>query len=111
MTDNDDELLKEAVDGLEARTGGRTRKVIHWLRDPKSRWIRLPLGILCIIGSFFWFLPVLGVELFPIGLLLIAEEIPFLRRPAARLMLWLERRWDGLLKWYRRRRRRSQSRH
>ena len=111
MTDTDDELLKEAFDELEARTGGRTRKMIHWLRDPKSRWIRLPLGILCIIGSFFWLLPVLGVELFPIGLLLIAEEIPFLRRPAARLMLWLERRWDGLLKWYRRRRRRSQSRH
>jgi hypothetical protein len=31
--------------------------------------LRLPLGILCIIAGFFWFLPVVGLELFPIGLL------------------------------------------
>jgi hypothetical protein len=110
MTKRDDELLKEAFDGLEKRTAGRTRQVIHWLRDPNSRWVRLPLGILFIIGSFFWFLPVVGIEWLPIGLLLIAEEVPFLRRPAARMMLWLERRWDALFNWYRRRKSRSRSR-
>lgn len=100
MTDSDKELLEEAFDGLEDRTGGRVRKAIRWLRDPRSRWIRVPLGILCIIVSFFWFLPVIGIEWLPVGLLLLAEEIPFLRRPAARLMLWLESKWDALCLWY-----------
>ena len=32
-------------------------------------------GILLIIGSFFWFLPILGLEMFPIGLMLIAIDV------------------------------------
>jgi hypothetical protein len=56
----------------------------------------VPLGILCIIASFFWFLPVIGIEFFPIGLLLLAQDVPFLRRPAAKMLLWLERKWQAL---------------
>ena len=56
------------------------------------------------VSSFFWFLPVVGIEWLPIGLLLIAEEVPFLRRPAARLMLWLAHKWDALRSWFSRRR-------
>lgn len=47
------------------------------------------------------FLPVIGIELLPLGLLLIAEDVPFLRGPAARLMLWLEDRWRALRRWWR----------
>ena len=104
MADRDTELLEEAFDGLEDRTGGRLRRFIQWLRDPRSRWIRIPLGILCILASFFWFLPVVGIEWLPIGLLLIAEEVPFLRRPVARMMLWLEHKWDAARSWFSRRR-------
>jgi uncharacterized membrane protein len=88
-----DELLEQAFDGLEQQTPERLSRVIRWLRDPKSRKIRIPLGILFILASFLWFLPVLGVEFFPIGLLLIAQDVPFLRRPVAKMMLWLERTW------------------
>ena len=106
------ELLDRAFEGLERETPDTITHILQWVRDPKSRWIRLPLGILCIIASFFWFLPVVGLELFPIGLLLIAEDVPFLRRPVARMMLWLEERWVRLRRryrdWKRARRRRSQ---
>ena len=106
------ELLDRAFEGLERETPDTITHILRWVRDPKSRWIRLPLGILCIIASFFWFLPIVGLEYFPIGLLLIAEDVPFLRRPVARMMLWLEEKWVRLRRryreWKRARRRRSQ---
>lgn len=104
--DRGKELLDRAFDELERETPDWVTRVIEWLRDPKSRLIRIPLGVLCIVASFFWFLPVIGVELFPIGLLLIAQDVPFLRRPAARLMLWLEAKWVQLRRGFRRWRRR-----
>jgi hypothetical protein len=97
------ELLDRAFDGLERETPDRVTRVIRWVRDPKSRWVRLPLGVLCIVASFFWFLPVVGVEFLPIGLLLIAQDVPFLRKPVARLMLWLERKWVELRRRFRKR--------
>jgi hypothetical protein len=60
---------------------------------------RLPLGLLFIIGGLLWFLPVLGFELLPIGLLLIVEDVPFLRKPVARFMIWLEHKWVSLRRW------------
>ena len=90
------ELLDRAFEGLERETPDTVTHILPWVRDPKSRWVRLPLGILCLIASFFCFLPVVGLELFPIGLLLIAVDVPFLRRPVARMMLWLEEKWGRL---------------
>jgi hypothetical protein len=87
------ELLEQAFDGLEQQTPDRLTRLIRWLRDPKSRKIRIPLGILFILSSFLWFLPVLGIEFRPIGLLLIAQDVPFLRRPVAKMMLWGELKW------------------
>jgi hypothetical protein len=102
--DRGKELLDRAFDALERETPDTVTRAIRWVRDPKSRWVRIPLGILCIVASFFWFLPVIGVEFLPIGLLLIAQDVPFLRRPAARMMLWIEDRWRALRQWFRRRR-------
>jgi hypothetical protein len=101
------ELLDQAFDELERETPDSVTKAIRWIRSPKSRWVRLPLGILCIVASFFWFLPVIGIEFLPIGLLLVAQDVPFLRRPAARLVLWLEHLWLRVRDWYRRKRGRS----
>ncbi len=94
--ERDKALLDEALNALEKEAPDRIVRLIRWLRSPQSRWKRVPLGILCIIASFFWFLPVIGVEFFPIGLLLIAQDVPFLRRPAAKLLFWLEDRWRVL---------------
>jgi membrane-bound ClpP family serine protease len=103
--ERDKALLDAALRELEREAPDRFTKLVHWLGNPGSRWIRLPLGILCIIASFFWFLPVVGIEFFPIGLLLVAQDVPFLRRPAARLLFWLERKWRALQAWRKRSRR------
>jgi len=84
-----DDSLEEAFQRLGAMLPRPGARALRWVHDPKSRFVRLPLGILCIIASFFWFLPVIGVEYLPIGLLLIAQDVPFLRRPVGRFMLRL----------------------
>lgn len=93
---NDDtrDLFDRTLDRLEqqARLGG----AIRWCRHPARRRHRLPLGILCLIGGLFWFLPVVGIWLLPVGLVLIAHDVPRLRNPVARCMLWLEARWLAL---------------
>ena len=92
--------LDQAYEGLERELPDRVVRSIRWVRDPGSRRIRLPLGVLFIVGGLLWFLPVLGIELLPIGLLLIAEDVPFLRKPVARFMIWLERKWVSLRSWW-----------
>lgn len=103
------EVLDEALDKLERETPDRVTRMIRWLRTPEARAVRLPIGILCIIASMFWFLPVVGIEFLPIGLLLIAVDVPFLRRPVGLFILWLEDRWIGLRRWFRNRRKRKRS--
>lgn len=48
-------------------------------------WIggsNLPLGVPLVLSRMIWFLPVLGIEFLPLGLLLIARSIPFLSEVA-----------------------------
>lgn len=98
------DALDRAFDELEARVPARLGRMIKWVRRPQARWVRLPLGILCIIGSFLWFLPVLGLWFLPLGLLLIAQDVRVLRRPVGNMTLYLLDRWDRLRKWWKRRR-------
>jgi hypothetical protein len=99
------DTLDKAYEGLEREAPDRVARAIRWLRKPEARWVRWPLGALLIVGGFFGFLPVLGFEFIPIGLLLVAQDIPFLREPVGRFTLWLEERWVALRSWWRRKRR------
>jgi hypothetical protein len=56
-------------------------------------------AILLIIGGLLSFLPILGLWMVPLGALLLAQDIPFLRRPVGRALVWLQRQW---IKWKRR---------
>ncbi|HZH27394.1 MAG TPA: hypothetical protein VEY95_09445 [Azospirillaceae bacterium] len=96
--DEGQRVLDRAYEGLEAEVPDRVSRAIRWLRDPKARWIRLPVGVLFILASVLWFLPVVGIEMLPIGLLLIAQDVPFLRKPVGRAMIWLEGKWRALRK-------------
>jgi hypothetical protein len=104
MADKHSDELDEAFDRLESEVPERLRRAIRWMRRPQARLVRLPLGIVCILGSFLWFLPVLGLWFLPLGLLLIAQDVRFLRRPVGRMTLYLLDRWVQLRKWWKRRR-------
>lgn len=68
---------------------------LGWIRRPSSRFVRIPLGILLIVGGIFSFLPVLGIWMLPLGLFLIALDLPLLQGPINRLTFWAQRKWQN----------------
>jgi hypothetical protein len=91
MHDDLDRELDRLAEKLP-RWAGRT---LAWVRKPSSGWVRYPLALVLIGGGIVGFLPILGFWMIPLGLALIAEDVPFLRRPLARLVAWINRRWGG----------------
>ena len=84
---------------LIARLPTRLQRTIRWLRRPSVRWVRIPAGLLLILGSVFSILPILGLWMLPLGLVLLAEDVKPLRRGMDRVLAWIERRrphWMGL---------------
>jgi hypothetical protein len=49
--------------------------------------------LLFILAGFFSFLPVLGLWMLPLGLLLIAYDVPFLRKPVGYFTIWGAEKW------------------
>jgi hypothetical protein len=78
---------------FEAKLPPRPAKFVRWLRRPSSRLVRIPLAILLVVGGVFSFLPILGLWMLPLGLLLIAQDVPFLQKPLAQMLGWFERKW------------------
>jgi hypothetical protein len=73
---------------------------IRWLRMPSSFAVRLVIAILLILGGIFSFLPVLGLWMLPLGLLLIAQDVPLLQKPLLAACALVERKSEWLtLKW------------
>jgi hypothetical protein len=79
---------------FEAKLSPRPAKFVRWLRQPSSRLVRIPLAIVLVVGGVFSFLPILGLWMLPLGLLLIAQDVPFLQKPLAQMLGWIERKWD-----------------
>ena len=77
---------------LLRRLPARMQAVTRWLRKPASRWARIPVGVLLILGSCLAILPVFGLWMLPLGLMLLADDIPPLRRFRDRALDWLEQR-------------------
>jgi hypothetical protein len=53
------------------------------LRQPEAVWVRVPAGIALTGGGMLGFLPVLGVWMLPLGLALLAYDVPPMRPPLA----------------------------
>jgi hypothetical protein len=80
-----------------ARRWPRLGGALAWLTAP-HRWLfRLPVAVFFILGGLVGFLPVVGFWMLPIGVLLIAVDLPVLRPAAGRLVVRLRavfRRWN-----------------
>ncbi len=95
MSQADKEKLDRQIDRIAAALPGRAGRFVHWLREPSSRWVRIPVGVLLILCGIVGFLPVLGFWMVPLGALLLAQDIPFLQGPIARALEWAERKWSA----------------
>jgi hypothetical protein len=99
MADKHNARLHRQFDRLSRRIP-MSAGFLDWVRRPSSRFLRFPLGILLILGGVFSFLPVLGIWMLPLGLLLLALDLPFLQAPINAASLRVQRWWTN---WRRRR--------
>ncbi len=62
---------------------------------PRSRLVRLVVGLLLIVGGLFGFLPVLGFWMIPLGLLILSVDLAIVRRYRRRFEVWWGRRRES----------------
>ena len=63
---------------------------LRGLTAPGRAWIRIPVAVLFILGGLVGFLPVVGFWMVPVGLVLLAIDLPGLRPIVARGLLRLQ---------------------
>lgn len=81
VPDKDEWRLQRQFDEIERHVPAWFARLVNWLRRPGVQLIRIPLGILLVIGGIFSFLPVLGIWMLPLGLLILALDVRLLRGP------------------------------
>ncbi len=92
MSDKSTRRFHRAFDRIERGVPGPGRRLFAALRSPRATLVRIPLAVLLIIGGILSILPVLGLWMLPLGLLLLAVDLPVLRGPLAALIVRF-RRW------------------
>jgi hypothetical protein len=86
---------------LAASLPRRLRLAIHGLRRPSARWLRIPAGIGFMIGgTILTPLPLFGLWMLPVGLVLLAEDVPVVRSFVIRILDKIEKHRPH---WFRRR--------
>jgi hypothetical protein len=68
------------------------QSTVLWLRRPSSRWVRIPVGAALVAGGLMFFLPFLGIWMLPLGVMLLAQDMPPLRRACDRILDGVQRR-------------------
>ena len=63
---------------------------------PRSRILRIAIGLLLILGGLLGFLPILGFWMIPLGLIVLAEDFPVVRRWNRRAAVATRRWWTGV---------------
>jgi hypothetical protein len=92
--------LNRYFEMIDRRVPISVSQFIRWLGMPSSFAIRLVIAILLILGGIFSFLPVLGLWMLPLGLLLIAQDVPLVQEPLVAAFAWVEAKWEWLnVKW------------
>jgi purine-cytosine permease-like protein len=62
------------------------------IRLPRSRALRIAIGITLVVAGFVGFLPVVGFWMIPLGLIVLSVDLPVVRRARRRFVVWWERR-------------------
>jgi hypothetical protein len=69
-------------------------RMLDCLREPKWRLVRIPAGALLLLGGIVGFLPLVGFWMVPLGLAILAIDIPVADRLLRKLIVlfrWLRR--------------------
>ena len=75
----DPDRLLDTLDGFEAWNARQ------WA------WLRIPLGILLCLGAVLSILPVFGLWMLPLGLLILSEDVPWIKTRREKFEYWLRK--------------------
>jgi hypothetical protein len=78
--------LGAELDRLERRLPDWPAWLMRKVRSPAAERYRMPAAVALTVGGLFGVLPVLGFWMTPLGLSLIAFDVPFMQPPLARLL-------------------------
>jgi hypothetical protein len=84
-----------------AKLHPKLRLVIGVLRANGWKLVRIPAAVLLTLGGLAWFLPLLGLWMLPAGLLLLAVDLPFMRKPVSAMMIRARRRLSVWMRYWR----------
>ena len=93
MSDKD-ELIRE-IDRLEGHLPRWAVRLLQATLAPGAVWVRVPLALVVMASGFVGFLPILGFWMLPLGLALLALDLPFLRGPMARCLAYINGKLAG----------------
>lgn len=85
--------LDEELDRLQARMPDGVSRIMGTIRGPAVKPYRIPVGVALTAGGVLGFLPVLGFWMVPLGLALLAQDVPVMQPPFARLLASVNRRF------------------
>jgi hypothetical protein len=69
---------------------------LNRLRGKRAIWVRVLTGVALISAWCFLPLPIVGIWMLPVGLALLANDIPMLRKPIARLLHFTNRKIEKM---------------
>jgi hypothetical protein len=80
--------FQEEIDRLQKHIPTWVSHNLNHLRGKRAMWMRVPTGVALVIGGVLGFLPlpIVAIWMLPVGLALLAHDIPMMRRPMARLL-------------------------
>jgi hypothetical protein len=83
--------LRRQFDAL-SRTMPVTRGVTDRLLQDRMRLVRVPTALFLLVGGVFSFLPMLGLWMLPLGLMLLAVDVPAIRPTVSAAFIRARRR-------------------
>lgn len=70
----------------------RLDRFLDWIESDRTRIYRVPVAILLLFGGIMSVLPLLGLWMLPLGILLLAIDLPLLRGPVTHATIRIRRR-------------------
>ena len=78
---------------LQRQAKAFSYRVLMWAKTKLPLGVRSVVGLLFMVGGVFGFLPILGFWMLPLGIALIALDLPLTRKSIER---WIERLKEDL---------------
>lgn len=84
--------LQRQIAALTSRSP-RLRRLAARIQGRPGVLVRLPLGLILIVGGLLAILPVFGLWMIPLGLLLLAIDLPLLQPFVSAVIIRTRRKW------------------